>query len=103
MQRPSIPPFPTLGWPTRVVGMILFVDFNMREPDGRIPALLLADRAQKLSLGESVVASDGEGLECRAVISEISPDGRYAMLKTEGRLRRDSELRPSASDLLVGH
>ena len=81
--------------------MVLIVDFNMREPDGRIPALLLAGRAESLTPGEGVVASDGEGLECRAVISEISSDGRYAMLETRGRLRRASSLRPSVSDLFA--
>jgi hypothetical protein len=79
------------------------VDFNMREPDGRIPALLLADRAESLSVGESVLASDGEGLECRASVSEISSDGRYVMLRTEGRLRRAEDVRPSVSDLFAGH
>ena len=79
--------------------MLLIVEFNMREPDGRIPALLLGDRAATLSVGQTVVASDGEGLECAAVVNEISPDGRYAMLETRGHLRRASDLRPSVSDL----
>jgi hypothetical protein len=81
--------------------MVLIVDFNMREPDGRIPALLVGDRAASLSVGQTVVASDGEGLECPAVVSEISPDGHYAMLETRGRLRRASDLRPSVDDLFA--
>jgi hypothetical protein len=80
----------------------LLVDFNMREPDGRVPALLLADRAERLAVGDMVVAVDGEGLECVAVVSEISPDRRYAMLDTRGRGFRPSTRRPSASDLLIG-
>jgi hypothetical protein len=81
--------------------MVLFVDFNMREPDGRIPALLVGDAA-RVALGESVIASDGEGVQCRAVVSEVSPDGRYAMLETVGGIQRDSTLQPSASDLFAG-
>jgi hypothetical protein len=81
---------------------VLIVDFNMREPDGRVPALLIADRAESLAPGETVIASDGEGVECRAIVSEISEDGRYAMLTTQGRLRRSEVLRPSVSDLFAG-
>jgi hypothetical protein len=51
---------------------------------------------------EAVIASDGEGIECRVIVSEISGDGRYAILKTEGRLRRSEGLRPSVSDLFAG-
>jgi hypothetical protein len=78
--------------------MVLIVDFNMREPDGRVPALL---RSGAASVGDSVVASDGEGVECRAVVSEISPDGRYVMLETVGGLKRGSVLSPVESDLFV--
>src|SRR2546426_8875219 len=86
--------------PGRLVTMIQIVDFNMKEPDGRIPALLQAGAAESVAIGDSVIASDGEGLECRAVVSEISSDGRYAMLETKGRLREGSHLRPSSvSDL----
>lgn len=81
---------------------ILIVDFNMKEPDGRIPALLLPGQVESLAPGDAVIASDGEGLECSAVVSEISRDGRYAMLAPRGRLRRSDRLRPSVSDLFVG-
>lgn len=83
--------------------MVLIVDFNMREEDGRIPALLVAGRAEAIAPGEKVLAADGEGTECWAVVSEISPDGRYAMLDPiGGSWRHDSKVQPSAHDLAPG-
>jgi hypothetical protein len=95
------PPIPTPRLEARLLVMQLIVDFNMRESDGRIPALLLAGMAESLAPGDSVLASDGEGAECRAVVSEISKDGRYALLETKGKLRR-SRVRPSAGDIFAG-
>lgn len=82
--------------------MQLIVDFNMREADGRVPALLVGGAASELSLGEFVVASDGEGLACTARVTEITSDGRIAMLETVGGTFKKSTFAPSASDLLTG-
>ena len=79
--------------------MVLLVDFNMREADGRLPALLI-DKALP-ALGERVVASDGEGLECTAVVNEISSDGRYVMLETIGGSFRESAYVPEAGDVFA--
>ena len=81
--------------------MILLVDFNMREADGRLPALLTDDVMRQLSPGETVIAVDGEGLECNARISEVSPDGRYAMLETIGGTFRESTYQPAAGDVFA--
>jgi hypothetical protein len=58
----------------------LLVDFNMREPDGRLPALLPPGKARSLRLGDAVMVSDGEGLKCLAVVAEMSPSGAFAMV-----------------------
>lgn len=58
--------------------MRLFVDFNMVEEDGRIPALLAP--GQVLFAGREVVATDEEGTELRAVIDEVATNGRYVRL-----------------------
>lgn len=60
--------------------MVLIVDFNMVEEDGRIPALVPEGEAGSLVPGASVLAIDGEGTECRALIDEVAPDGSYVML-----------------------
>lgn len=82
--------------------MQLIVDFNMRESDGRIPALLAGVPGQ-VAPGETVVAVDGEGLEVTARVNEVSADGRYAMLETVGGTYRESDYRPAAGDLYAGH
>jgi hypothetical protein len=58
--------------------MELLVDFNMVEEDGRIPALL--PPGQGLVAGNEVIATGGDGTECRAVIDEVASNGRYVML-----------------------
>jgi hypothetical protein len=81
----------------------LIVDFNMAEADGRIPALITPAQARTLAVGEKVLAADGEGTECVAVVTDIATSGRYAVLApVGGSWRRDSEIRPSAHDLLAG-
>lgn len=81
--------------------MILLVDFNMRETDGRLPTLLTGDSMRQLSLGETVIAADGEGLECDARISEVSPDSRYAMLETISGTFRESTYQPAKGDVFA--
>ena len=81
--------------------MILLVDFNMRESDGRLPALLIGESMSQLSPGETVIASDGEGLECNARISEVSTNGRYAMVETIGGTYRESTYEPVAGDVFA--
>lgn len=81
--------------------MVLLVDFNMREPDGRLPALLIDQASRELPLGAQVVASDGEGVECTAVVSEVSRDGRYVMLQTIGGTFRESDYAPLAGDIFA--
>jgi len=61
--------------------MELLVDFNMVEADGRIPARIPLEQASAFLLGDEVVAEDGEGTRCRAVIDEIAPSGRYVMIR----------------------
>ncbi|HZD23267.1 MAG TPA: hypothetical protein VE569_07675 [Acidimicrobiia bacterium] len=82
--------------------MKLIVDFNMRESDGRLPALLTG-AADELTLGDTVIAADGEGLEVTARVSEVLRDGRYAMLETVGGTYRESDYRPTVGDLYAGH
>jgi hypothetical protein len=83
--------------------MRLIVDFNMTEADGRVPALLMPGRVESVAIGERVVASDGEGTEVVAQVSEISPNGRIAYLvPVGGSWRRDDSFRPSAEDLYAG-
>ena len=60
--------------------MVLIVDFNMVEDDGRIPALVPAGESASVAPGTEVIAIDGEGTECRAVIDEVAADGSYVML-----------------------
>jgi hypothetical protein len=60
--------------------MALIVDFNMIEADGRIPALVPAGERASFAAGAEVVAVDGEGTECRAIVDEVSADGSYVML-----------------------
>ena len=60
--------------------MVLIVDFNMVEEDGRIPALVPVGETGSFSPGTEVVAIDGEGTECRALIDEVATDGSYVML-----------------------
>jgi hypothetical protein len=80
----------------------LVVDFNMFEETGLVPALLDRDQAQWLRPGAKVIAADGEGTECQSEITEISGDGRYALLSPiGGTWRRDSTFRPSVEDLLT--
>lgn len=82
--------------------MTLFVDFNMIEPDGRVPALIHADQVREVRPGKQVVAADGEGTECLAVVAEVSSDQRYVMLEPiEGSWNRDSSKRLPLYDLLA--
>lgn len=75
--------------------MDFLVDFNMMEPDGRIPALVSPARAAAIAPGTKVVAFDGEGTECQAVIDEVSLDGHYVLLAPISGSVRPSVLRPS--------
>jgi hypothetical protein len=77
--------------------MELLVDFNQVESDGRIPALFPQGPASALVRGTEVVARDGEGTECHAVVDEVSPDGRYVMLVPIEGTARPSDVGPSTS------
>jgi len=81
-------------WPTagRQLIVDLLVDFNMTEEDGRVPALLLAGQAPRLSIGEWVRAHDWDGNECQAVVSELLPGRRIAMLALDRASWRTSTL-----------
>jgi hypothetical protein len=82
--------------------MVLVVDFNMAQADGRIPALVPPGQASLYAPGTKVIAADGEGTECYAIVDEAHPDQRYLLLSPiGGTTRRDSIFRPSASDLFV--
>lgn len=82
--------------------MTLIVDFNMRSAGGLIPALLAAGQSRRLQPGARVIAADGEGTECQAVVTEIAPTGRYALLApVGGTWQQNSSVRPSAQDLFV--
>lgn len=76
--------------------MEFLVDFNMVEADGRIPALVSPARAAALRPGTKVLAFDGEGTGCQAVIDELSPDGRYVLLMPVEGTVRPSILHPTA-------
>lgn len=62
--------------------MPLIVDFNMRTDQGQYPSLIAG--MSDLNLGDRVVAIDGEGTQCSAIIEEITHDGRLAMLSPIG-------------------
>ncbi|MDQ3765756.1 MAG: hypothetical protein M3346_00175 [Actinomycetota bacterium] len=82
--------------------MKLVVDFNMREESGLVPALLLRDQIESLHAGEKVIAADGEGTECLAVVRAIETNEGYALLSpVGGTWQHDSTFRPSAEDLLA--
>lgn len=84
-----------------LVDMVLVVDFNMKQEDGRVPALVSRDSAPLL-LGSRVVASDGEGTECWAVVDEVFAEDGYVMLAPAGgTFNRDSTFRLDDSDLFV--
>ena len=69
--------------------MILSVDFNMMI-DGLVPVMPTPYR----SLGETVIAADGEGLECDARIAEVSSDGLILMLEVVDGTFRESTHSP---------
>jgi hypothetical protein len=80
--------------------MVLVVDFNMAQADGRIPALLPPGQAALYAPGTKVFAADGEGTECYALVDEAHE--RYLLLSPiGGTTQRESTFRPSASDLFV--
>lgn len=51
--------------------MTLIVDFNMREDDGTVPALLEPGQQGRVRLGETVVAEDFEGNRCKATVAKL--------------------------------
>lgn len=51
--------------------MKMFVDFNMRDPDGAVLALVEAHH-RGLKVGDVVEAEDAEGNHCRARIVKIA-------------------------------
>ena len=56
-----------------------FVDFNMVEADGRTyPTRVSPDDMP--AIGEEVIAFDGEGLECRALVRAVIRKGQIAIL-----------------------
>jgi hypothetical protein len=81
------------------VGMELIVDFNMRKPDGRLPALIPAGQAHDFFPGTKVQVTDGEGTHCLAVVSELKREGRLALLMPIGGTIRREDLvdAPAAS------
>lgn len=60
--------------------MEFIVDFNMEEEDGRIPARIPSAQAWAVEIGAKVVALDGEGTECWAIVDEVDSQHRYVML-----------------------
>lgn len=53
--------------------MTLTVDFNMRGPEGYVPALLEPERQRLVRVGETVVAEDLEGNRCKATVAKVNP------------------------------
>lgn len=82
--------------------MVLFVDFNMRKTDGTVPAALLPEQARALAPGVRVIAADGEGTECKAVVVEVFSDRRYALLKPDGKTwNRESNRKLAPNDVFA--
>ena len=52
--------------------MTLIVDFNMRDEEGTIPALLEPGQQGRVRTGETVVAEDLEGNRCKATVARLS-------------------------------
>lgn len=51
--------------------MTLFVDFNMRDRQGRVLALLDQDQRGHVHVGDLVLAEDAEGNRCKATVEKI--------------------------------
>lgn len=60
--------------------MVLLVDFNQRERGDLVPAIMLPDQADALTVGTKVVATDGEGTACEAEVVEVARDKRSVLL-----------------------
>ena len=52
--------------------MTLLVDFNMRDPEGTIPALLDPGQRDLVRAGETVFAEDDEGNRCKATVVKLT-------------------------------
>lgn len=82
--------------------MVLLVDFNHRERGDLIPAIILSDQVDALTVGTKVIATDGEGTACEAEVVEVAADKRSVLLSPiRGTWDHDSPLRPSAEDLFA--
>lgn len=82
--------------------MMLLVDFNMVQPDGRIPALIPSGSAWELAPGTKVIATDGEGTECTAIVEQLDMGRRYVLLAPVGGTTvRETDVTPNSSDRLV--
>jgi hypothetical protein len=76
--------------------MVFVVDFNRVDKAGRVPARIPSGDAESIFVGTKVVATDGEGTECRAIIDEIGHNGRFVILAPiGGTFRTDVEAQPS--------
>lgn len=62
----------------------------MEEEDGRLPARVSPVQTDALAMGDKVLAFDGEGTECWALVDEIAPQRRYVMLSPINGSARDS-------------
>ena len=52
--------------------MTFQVDFNMRDAKGRVPALVDdAELLSSLHRGETVLAQDAEGNQCKATVEDV--------------------------------
>ena len=78
--------------------MTLLVDFNMAEEDGRIPALITPDQIPSLTPGTRVIAADGEGTECGAIVDEVAADGRIVLLVPIAGTTQASTFQPAPPD-----
>lgn len=74
--------------------MTLIVDFNMANQEGLLPALVPSGDLWKFPPGEKVIATDGEGTECRGQVVEAveGPRGAYVLLSPiDGTWNLDAE------------
>ncbi|MDQ3958306.1 MAG: hypothetical protein M3273_08310 [Actinomycetota bacterium] len=75
----------------------LLVDFNMRDKEGRVLALLDGDH-DLIEVGDVVHAQDVEGNRCTATVAKVAKSRPpVAHLELEGRIREQASSDPGAA------
>lgn len=68
----------------------LWVDFNEIDKLGHVTSLArFAEKGVILSVGQSIVVGDDDGLVCAAVVTDLGTDGTVALALDMGTFRQD--------------